>query len=313
MAVAFVAVAAGFFIRKRQADAFERIIKWLKNTRHVHDARRSGPQSVEFVLEEGPGSARLTSYASARGDGLRLIVEVPLSRSLPEMTLTPKGLVGGGEDVLTGDKKFDKKWLLRAGRPDAARLAFGPSARSALSDLKLTEVKVVGAVLRLTQDDGVPSVPLMVAAFRLARALTGGAWRRLAEELGLVMEGEVLTGFIEDREVRIQLWGGNTRVVVRVPGHGLTACHKDHAKFRGVPIDNPVVSSLIAVKGDPALLNEMLTDEALVGPLLEVVHGHPGSQVDPTGVTLHVEGVATEDLRELVPKALRLAHALARD
>lgn len=310
MAVAFVAVAAGFLIRKRQEDAFERVVKWLKGSRQVLDARRTGDRSADFDLEEGPGQVWLETYASARGDGLRLTITMPLSRHLPSMLLTPKGLVGNSDDVLTGDKDFDKSWLLRSGRPDAARLAFGPSARAALRDQKLSRIEVEGRKLTLVQDDGVPSVPLMIAAFRLARALPGGTWSKHAAQLGLAVDGEHLVGVIDGLETRVQLWGGNTRVWVKVNGHGLTACHKDHARFRGLPINNPVLSGLIAVKGDPALLEELLADEELVGPLLEVVHGHPGSQVDPTGVVLEVPGVAREELLDLVPKAVELARRL---
>lgn len=310
IAVAFVAVAAGFVIRKRQSDAFERVIKWLKGSTQVKGARRVGPESVEFELEEGLGSITLRKYASARGDGLRMCISVPLGQSLPEMTLTPKGLVGNSDEVLTGDAAFDRAWLLRAGRPDAARLAFGPAARRVLADLKLTKLEVAGKTLALTIDDGVPTVPLMVASFRLSRALSRGPWRRIADELGLVLGEESLSGVVEGFETRVQLWGGNTRVVVSVAGHGLTAAHKDHAGFRPVPLGDPVLDSLIAVRGDAVLLRELLSSDEVVGPLLEVVHGHPGSTVSPTGVTLQVEGVADESLRELVPKALTLARAL---
>ncbi|HJN72911.1 MAG TPA: hypothetical protein QGF58_03155 [Myxococcota bacterium] len=313
MAVAFVAVAAGFVIRKRQSDAFERVIKWLKGSRQVVMARRVGPQTVEFELEEGVGDITLRTYAGARGDGLRLAITVPLSRELSEMVLTPRGLVGNSDGVLTGDSTFDGKWLLMSGRPDAARLTFGPSARSVLKGAKLTRIEIGGRRLVLSQDDGVPSVPLMVSAFRLARALTGGTWRRIAEDLGLTMEGESLAGVIEGYETRIRLWGGKTRVVVAVAGHGLTAIHKAHANFRGVTLGNPVLDGLLALNGDPALLKELLEDEELIGPLLEVVHGHPGSVVSPSGVTLEVPGVAGEELRGLVAQALCLARALSPD
>jgi len=138
-------------------------------------------------------------------------------------------------------------------------------------------------------------------------------WVQMAEELGLEVDGPGLSGSIDGFPVRCSYGDDTTTVHVRIsPPHGMQAIHKERAANIREPLDldNPVADSLIAVGGEPELV-ELLHDEAVLGPVLEVVHGRPGSTIDSEGVTLRAGGKWTDQLPTLIDQALAAARALS--
>ncbi len=105
-------------------------------------------------------------------------------------------------------------------------------------------------------------------------------------------------------------------VILQDSIHGLRIAHKDHARLQGwlplaAPVGNPVVDMMLAAKAsDRGLLERLLADEELTAALLEVLHGHPGSELSASGLKLQLRGHLARDLLEPVEQALTLARAL---
>ncbi len=77
-----------------------------------------------------------------------------------------------------------------------------------------------------------------------------------------------------------------------------------------VATGNPVLDGMIYTTADePQRLRSVLRDPALTPLLMEVLHGHPGSNLDHQGLVIWAPGVAGVRLDELVDLGLELARA----
>lgn len=81
----------------------------------------------------------------------------------------------------------------------------------------------------------------------------------------------------------------------------------------GLSTGNPILDQLVDVRAtDPGAVRALLADEALIEPLMALLHGHPGSYVHPTGLVLVAPGWLTEGLVPAIDLAVEAAQALGR-
>ncbi len=252
----------------------------------------------------------------------------------------------GGRDIEVGDRRFDDSFLVRAEEEGIARTVLVPKTRAALlrllwrADGGAIEVSVdddgkgTGSVLRIQFDRWILGPEQLEGVIEEARAAASallcgwdGPWTDAAERWGL---GELRTDgrglrslvgvvgglSVEAREIRDD---GETSTVVTVDApvpQALRVVHRDVAKRQGWealrdPLGNPVLDMLVAVRcSDPDEARALFADEELTARLLEVVHAHPGSQLNEQGVWLLVRGQPLEGPGESLGLALALARAL---
>ncbi len=152
-----------------------------------------------------------------------------------------------------------------------------------------------------------PLLDLVAALVEALEIEEDRPWLELAEELGLEREGEVLSGVVQGRKLRIGFDGGETRVTTRWQNQGfprdLEIGHTEVLPVEGRrSVSNPVLGMLVGVFAS-APVDERLQDEDLAAAILSVVHAFPGSIVRAESVEL----VAPTRLRERLGEA---AHAV---
>ena len=80
-----------------------------------------------------------------------------------------------------------------------------------------------------------------------------------------------------------------------------------------VRLADPILDGMLSVEtSDAPALAERVCDDAVRGPLLEVLHGHPGSVLTAETVTLYAPGRLRGTLQQTVDVVVELAHALCR-
>jgi hypothetical protein len=314
--VLFVVVVVGVLASARRRRSFQRATAFLKGHARIQDVRWVGNDEVRLQTRLGPGRAELLRTGGT--DEVRAELELDVGRRWPELVLRRAGVadrvVAG--DVQVGDPDFDRRWAIESGSTAGAWMALRPAVRRCVLGLDLERLELRGRRLLLLPDDGALSRPFVSKALALAELLSVGAWDGLAESLGLVEEATgLLAGEVDGFPLRLEVLGRDrVEVAVRVRA-GLHAVHADHAEALEVPavsLNNPVLAGLVALAGEPVQLERLDEGEPqLTEALLQVVHGHPGSRVDPQGVRLVAPTASPDQLGLLVEKALRLARALA--
>ncbi len=242
----------------------------------------------------------------------------------------------GGQDVRLGHPYLDNRIRVVTEDIIATRtlLTWGRvpgvldrCARNVDLTLDLEGARLV-AVQRSEDSISVEAVVRMV--LELGSALTEAAeapWRGRAEALGLTVQGGVetgarqLAGVVDGVEVTVTVAvdpdteAPLTRVLARLepplPAGLRIKGRSPGAKAGGVGAGNPVLDSVIDVFAtDVERARRLLSDDAVTGPLLEVLHAHPRSQVHPRGVVLVEPDIADEGLGRLVRAVVDLATAL---
>ncbi len=156
------------------------------------------------------------------------------------------------------------------------------------------------------QTQQIPRRLTWAAALRDAVDL-GSPWAVCAGELGLrVGEDADIVGELHGVAVGARM-DDQGRCQLRAAGRSsFRAVHKDHELWDAEPTGNLVVDQLLKVSGASG---ELFEDAALVEPLLEVVHGYPGSRVHPDGATLVLSALQL-DVSEELEKLVALIRAL---
>lgn len=273
-------------------------------------------------MDNGPWALLLdppsSATASGRGGVDRVVLRAPPVDRLPEMTLRTTGAMTVVEnlrldDIQIGDQALDRQWTIDSSDPVAARLALGAGARDALKRLAPSTVDIDSQKLELSWRQVGTQVSTMLERIHLTEelleGLQRGTWTDIGAALGLQSPTHRdLHGTLDGVVVAARASQNGTRV--RAFRHSrLRAIHRSLPLEGAFPSQNPVLDQLIHVGGDPDL-RDRLHDPALVEPLLEVVHGWPGSFVDAEGVTLVSEELLTDQLPKALKAALRLAKAL---
>lgn len=155
-----------------------------------------------------------------------------------------------------------------------------------------------GRWLTLALDAPVSETPRLAGRVEaLADALeraSAGSWPDEGARLGLHWDGEGLHGEVEGRPVSVRLQDGAPLLSVGVPTDLRAVAGRGRT---GSPVQDMFVQA-----------NRALAPDA-VPALMAVVHGCPGSWVQPGRVCLRLRGGAP-DLAEALSRALALAHAL---
>ncbi|MCB9766429.1 MAG: hypothetical protein H6739_42035 [Alphaproteobacteria bacterium] len=186
----------------------------------------------------------------------------------------------------------------------------------------------------LTRDPRCDPQALIVAVAWLAQVLSEGfavGWRAVARERGLTLsftDGDalapVLRGVIDGVTLQVRVterFSSDTRLVTVIRGEldhpmpaGLHVVREGTGRGGSpwrVTLHDPVLRSLVDVyASDPDETRALLSHEGLHGPLLEVVHGHPGSQVTHEAVVLVYGGVDGASMGERIDGVVRLVKVL---
>lgn len=108
-------------------------------------------------------------------------------------------------------------------------------------------------------------------------------------------------------EARIGFWG---------PSNGLVIYHKqcdepDGHTLDRIPTKHPILSRTVVVRSQPhPLLDELLEDDDFVGPLLSIVHQHPGSSIETPWMTLKMTAKVSPQQQELLHHMVFVGKAL---
>lgn len=262
---------------------------------------------------------------------------VELGFQLPELHVRTQGRsIDGVFDMLRGriditlGTSFDQALHIHGADKAAVRaLLTDPAVQAAIrgvlgtfGELLITPRTVVTHQQGPLFDDVALKVNRAVALAVALRDRFEAPWKALGEAHGLtavdtpdarVFEGEV--GGASVRVEQARLAGGDVPLRVRVvltrplpPGTELV--HIDRGKGPSAALADPILGAQVhAVSTDPDALSTRLSRDAVRGPLLEVVHGHPGSRVTSEAVELLVVP-APLDPKPAVDLALELERAL---
>jgi len=268
-----------------------------------------------------------------------LPTRMPLGLRVLSMGLAQGMVVAlGGQDIELGDEYLDPLVRVRGDEVEgcrsllstaAVRNALTPCAGNPRASLDLDGTRLS---YRETGPVGLldPGRTLELA-LRLGRSLVEAAeapWTGLARSRGLQLahsrdgEGRTLSGRVGEVDVKVVLGADphdpdapQTRVTASIspplPG-GLRL----RGRARGVPragisTGDPVLDGVVdVVTSDPDLARAVLAQGELTGPVLELLHGHPGSTVHPRGVVLVAAGWRRDDLEALLDATVELATLL---
>jgi hypothetical protein len=286
-------------------------------------------QRAAAVVQRPVGKVRLQRASPAQAEaGLSLQIEITLSELLPGFSLRPKLVQLGMEALLAESGTWSESGALNS------------AYRILKSDPETTEALLTGepsrgtSLLRVVRGDW-PEHPealtkLVDTSCALGQALVDRwlapwlaaslHWKlkfvRIPGSYSRSLEGQVEGFRISVHELHAVGRPITEIVILQDSIHGLRIAHKDHARLQGwlplaAPVGNPVVDMMLAAKAsDRGLLERLLADEELTAALLEVLHGHPGSELSASGLKLQLRGHLARDLLEPVEQALTLARAL---
>ena len=272
---------------------------------------RPGVQVAELRVDDvviaggfGGGMLRLVARPD-RDDLLQATCPAP---DLPDFELSEAAWLDAGVD--TGHRVFDRSFQLSGHARSELLYHFSAEVRALALELEpAPHVSVRGGVFRpqVLRTNQHAAVRFLERAFDLRAALSRDRWQAL-EERGFT---PAETGLWVGEGVEIVAGDGLTRVVVR--GSFPLTCVLAEAPplNRRVETHNPVADRLVQVSGPPDRVRELLADEAFFGPLLELVHGHPGSTLYPTALSLVVARLSEAAPLEELARAQRFAAALS--
>jgi hypothetical protein len=260
------------------------------------------------------------------------------------------GVVGllEGQDIQLGHPVLDRDFRIQGPEVDAVRFMirgdvvpciFALTRAGSWGALKIEVAPLEereGSTLRVYRSAWVEQVDSIRgqvdAACALAQAMMDrwiAPWTGPAERWELQLEQQrsgplhSLAGTVDGLPLRVQQLVDRGRKTTRIRISmstlgGLRMAHRDHAREVGwlplaAPVGNPVLDMLVAVKSyEPELVRALLADEDLTTELLEVLHGHPGSELNQQGLSLVLPGHLHADLEGPIEQALALARSLRR-
>lgn len=151
-------------------------------------------------------------------------------------------------------------------------------------------------------------------------AVLGPPWIELARELDctLVEPAPTLQGHIDGVPIRVQVQRQDGRILTWILGwfephlpEGTEVIHRNRNP-KGDVLGDGILDKMVRVESpDPDTLRQRLATDAVRGPLLEVVHGHVGSQLRHDRIMLRIRGRCGARLRERVRLVTDLAKALS--
>lgn len=271
-------IALGFFAHtrdkaRRTGLRAKGMMRNLRALPRVEDARRSG-RTVRFRTALGGGSVELD-------EGRMSAASHP---GLPHLVFE-NGRVRGRNLGL-------------------AQLALDDRARFLVGQLGVKRLWTEGDRLHLTSFKTPEAV--LAPFLDLADHLPGDAWGPVATALGLTRRGVVMTGVVDDVAVTVRATPEGQTEIQAAAEPGFQATREP--PFRTAPVGHPILDGLIGVWAVED--RDRLDDAELVEALLDVVHAHPGSSVEPLGIRLVEDGLLLDELVERVHKVVRLARVL---
>ncbi len=317
-----VAAAAQSWHNRQQAERARALTDggWTPHDGPVGWQRRLEIEGVDVHLEHGVADARPWSRVTATVPG-------PLP---PGFSFSREGVAGrlstvfGGQDLQIHDPLLDEQLVVRCEVPSAARWI-------------LQDQQVAGCLSQLLEahphaglHEGTLVIhrsDLDVDALEAAGGLAAELVRHLAaayvaplEALavdGMTLQvgqaGVLVTGERAGRAVSAQLSGGSVELEIRASTALLPGALQIRGGTGGIGTRDPVLDAAVAVE---AICSEddarsVVTREGVRAPLLELVHGHPGSEVSDDEVVLRTSAFDVQGLAEALDLALELAAALS--
>ena len=221
-----------------------------------------------------------------------------------------------GVDIQVGEPLFDRTWRIQ-GKAFETRMALTRPAQEQVASAAPQRLEVRGSTMTVKWEDRETPSPRelsrrVLACLELRASLRDGGWTSLSEGVGLrLVRRGLLDGVVRGIPVEVRYGSEGTRIRAAVPSP-FTATRKDARQgviARPWPTNNPVLDQLLLVGGDASLAASVLAREELVGALLAVVHGWPGSRLDRDGVLLSAPDPLVD---EALSSALEQVVALAR-
>lgn len=258
------------------------------------------------------------------------------------------GVVGAfkGQDIQVGHPKLDGDFRIQGPDAEAVKIVLRGEVVPRILDLTRgkswggLKIEVEprgeqeGSTLRVYRGAWVEQIDRIRgqvdATCALGQALVDrwlAPWSGPAERWGLHLEQQRISplhnmvGTVDGFPLRVHQAVNEgrktTRIRVTMPTlGGLRMAHKEHARAVGwiplaAPVGNPVLDMLVAVKAyELDRVRALLNDEELTTDLLEVLHGHPGSELNQQGLTLELPGHLQAELEGPIEQALALAAKL---
>jgi len=292
------------------------------------------PAGVWKRLQEGRSVDATSREAVMNLDGLRIIVDVPISAPLPAgLDVGPKTTASqalrrmGRSDLGTGSPALDEQVRVHGDHAgDTRALLEDPRVRTALGHL----ARLDGQYRWVAEHVRISVQPGRLPGFRPGRiqahadaatGLAGAAarrqaapWRQLGEATGLVWTGKALQGRISGVPVSVECGfdRGTAKVTVGAAFCALRLAASDPGG-PGEPVrfPDPVLGRALAGRTtDPFLARRVLADETCITHLLEVLRGTEGAALVDGSLRIPVRPDA--DTPEVLRAAVRLAQRLVR-
>lgn len=244
----------------------------------------------------------------------------------------------GGQDIELGDPVLDPLLRIQSKQPAQTRalLTRGEVAqalRTLAGNIDLA-LDLDGDRLVVTQSapNWLQPGPTVAHSLRLGQALEQAQqapWREIALRLGLEVGpadpdgGRQLTGRVGLVDLKVVLGRSRddpevaqTRITAGIspslPGGVRMRGRARGAPRSGLSTGDPVLDSVLDVQAtDADAARRLLARPEVAGPLLEVLHGVPGSYVHPRGVVIVADGWLREELGPTVDRAVALARTLS--
>lgn len=226
----------------------------------------------------------------------------------------------GGQDIEVGVAGFDDMHVIKGDNEQDVRDFMGSTnaARSiwALKQATALEPEVRSHYVEVDVRGVFPPQleSLIHAGVQCARSLAEArsAPLRSLAALGLTVGLHRAHGTVEGRAVEVDIDFLEGVTTIRSPlDPGLP--HPGLIRRGTSALEDPILSRMITIDGPHVeRWADLLSDEDLRDDLLTVVHGHPGSTVDASAVTLRLASASDPSLAERVHDAVRLAASLTR-
>lgn len=260
---------------------------------------------------------------------VRTVLALPPGLSVRHLDEMDRLLITlGGLDVEIGIHALDRSLRFRGRNPRAVKMIFaGQAVRDAAEALVNT-----GTDGSCIEDDEVRLVvpglvgsgvgPWLDVAHQLAGALDEAfvaPWRRFTDACAMVLltrddhllvEGELhgisvdVRASWSDTVVKAGVLGG-------VPG-GMRARKRQADDSAGIRLQDPILNRMLFVEGDElSAIESWVVDDRVRESMLEVLHGHPGSEVGLDGVVLRTELLDESQIAEKIELAVALARGLS--
>jgi len=292
------------------------------------------PASVWKRLQDGRGVDATSRAVVMALDGFRILVDVPISAPLPAgLDVRPRTAAGhalqlvGLKDLGTGNPVLDNQIHVQGDHAgDTRALLEDRRVQTALGHLSRLDVpyRWIAERVRITVH------PARVPGFRPGRvqahadAATGLAsaaamrqaapWRELGGTLGLDWTGTGLQGRVSGVPLSVECgFDRGTAVVMVAAAFGALRLAATDPGGPGEPVKfpNPVLGRALAGRTtDPFLARRVLSDEACMTGLIDVLRGTEGAAL--VDGTLRIPVRPAPDTPERLEAAVRLAQRLVR-